>query len=381
MKSLTTDNRKNRTRRRFLKGAVAGTAGAAAAVAMPNVSRAQTVVLKMQGSWGAGDIINDYAKQYVEIVNAMGGGRLRIDYLNAGAVVKPFEVQDAVHKGVLDAGHLVPAYWYGKNRAASLFGTGPCFGWNPHQLLSWVNNGPGKKLYEDLTQNVLKLNVVGWFLMPMPTQPFGWFKKEPKGPDDIRNLKYRTVGLSTNVAQAMGFKVTQLPGGEIMPAMEKGVIEAFEYNNPTSDRRFGAADVAKIYMMSSYHQTSELLEVEVNKTKFDSLAKEQQAILRHATEAASSQNLWTAYEYYPKDLQALKKDGVTVRRTPTSILEAQLKAWDKVVEQYSKEEYFKKVVDNQRAWAKDVAYFELLNAHDTKLAYNHYFGKEQPLGF
>ncbi len=166
-----------------------------------------------------------------------------------------------------------------------------------------------------------------------------------------------------------------------MPAMEKGVIEAFEYNNPTSDRRFGAADVAKIYMMSSYHQTSELLEVEVNKTKFDSLAKEQQAILRHATEAASSQNLWTAYEYYPKDLQALKKDGVTVRRTPTSILEAQLKAWDKVVEQYSKEEYFKKVVDNQRAWAKDVAYFELLNAHDTKLAYNHYFGKEQPLGF
>lgn len=382
MTSIKSDNRKSGTRRRFLKGAVVGTAGVAATVAMPNVSRAQTVVLKMQGSWGAGDIINDYAKQYVEIVNDMGGGRLKIDYLNAGAVVKPFEVQDAVHKGVLDAGHLVPAYWYGKNRAASLFGTGPCFGWNPHQLLSWVNNGPGKKLYDELLQSVLKLNVVGWFLMPMPTQPLGWFKKEPKTAEDLRNLKFRTVGLSTNVNQAMGLKVTQLPGGEIMPAMEKGVIEAFEYNNPTSDRRFGAADVAKIYMMSSYHQTSELLEVEINKTKYESLAKEQQAILRHAVEAASSTNLWTAYEFYPKDLQLLiKKDGVKVHRTPESILKAQLAAWDKVVEQYSKEEYFKKVIDNQKAWAKDVAYFELLNAHDTKLAYNHYYGKEQPLGF
>jgi TRAP-type mannitol/chloroaromatic compound transport system substrate-binding protein len=374
--------RKLSNRRRFLKGAIVGGAGVAATVAMPNVSRAQTAVLKMQGSWGAGDIINDYAKQYVEIVNNMGGGRLKIDYLNAGAVVKPFEVQDAVHKGVLDGGHLVPAYWYGKNRAASLFGTGPCWGWNAHQFLAWVNDGPGKKLYDDLTQNVLKLNIVGWFLMPMPTQPLGWFKKEPKSPADLKNLKYRTVGLATNVMQAMGMKVTQLPGGEIMPAMEKGVIEAFEYNNPTSDRRFGAADVAKIYMLSSYHQASECLEVEFNKTKFDSLAQEQQSILRHAIQAASSTNLWTAYAHYPEDLQALiHKDKVTVHRTPKSILEAQLQAWDKVVAQYSKEEYFKKVIDSQKAWAKDVAYYELMNAHDTKIAYDHYYGKAQPLGY
>jgi TRAP-type mannitol/chloroaromatic compound transport system substrate-binding protein len=382
MTSLKSDARKHSTRRRFLKGAVVGGAGVAATVAMPNVSRAQTAVLKMQGSWGAGDIINDYAKQYVEIVNDMGGGRLKIDYLNAGSVVKPFEVQDAVHKGVLDGGHLVPAYWYGKNRAASLFGTGPCWGWNAHQFLAWVNNGPGKKMYEDLTQKVLKLNIVGWFLMPMPTQPLGWFKKEPKSPADLRNLKYRTVGLATNVMQAMGCKVTQLPGGEIIPAMEKGVIEAFEYNNPTSDRRFGAADVAKIYMLSSYHQASECLEIEFNKTKFDSLAKEQQAILAHAVEAASSTNLWTAYAHYPEDLQALiHKDKVTVHRTPESILKAQLAAWDKVVAQYSKEEQFKKIIDSQKAWAKNVAYYELLNAHDTKLAYDHYYGKSQPLGY
>jgi TRAP-type mannitol/chloroaromatic compound transport system substrate-binding protein len=249
--TATTEPPGKASRRRFLRGAAATAAGATAALAAPNISRAETTVLKMQGSWGAGDIFNDDAMQYVNIVNEMGGGRLKIDYLNAGAVVKAFEVQDAVNKGVLDAGHLVPAYWFGKNRAASLFGTGPCYGWDAHQLLAWFYFGPGQKLYEDLTQNVLGLNVVGFFLMPMPTQPLGWFKFEPKTAADMKNLKYRTVGLATNVMQAMGAKVTQLPGGEIIPAMEKGVIEAFEYNNPTSDRRFGAADVAKYYMWAA----------------------------------------------------------------------------------------------------------------------------------
>jgi TRAP-type mannitol/chloroaromatic compound transport system substrate-binding protein len=366
------------SRRKFLTGAaVAG----AASIAMPQVSRAQTVTLKMQGSWGSGDIINDYAKQYVQIVNDMGGSRLKIDYLNSGSVVKAFEVQDAVSKGVLDGGHLVPAYWYGKNRAASLFGTGPCYGWDAHEFLAWFY-GPGQDLYKQLTQKVLGLNVVGWFLMPMPTQPLGWFKFHPKTPADLKNLKYRTVGLATNVMQAVGCKVTQLPGGEIIPAMEKGVIEAFEYNNPTSDRRFGAADVAKYYMMSSYHQPSECLEIEFNKTKFDSLAKEQQMILSHAVLAASTANLNMAYAHYPEDLQALiHKDGVHVYRTSQSILAAQLKAWDEVVAHYDKEEWFKKISDNQKAWAKNVAYYQLLNEHDTKLAYDHFYGKEQPLGY
>jgi TRAP-type mannitol/chloroaromatic compound transport system substrate-binding protein len=379
--AAATKTGKPSARRRFLKAAAGIGAGAAATIAMPNISRAETTVLKMQGSWGAGDIFNDYAAQYVQRVNEMGGGRLKIEYLNAGAVVKAFEVQDAVHKGVLDGGHLVPAYWYGKNRAASLFGTGPCYGWDAHQFLAWFY-GPGEALYKELTQKVLGLNVVGFFLMPMPTQPLGWFKKEPKSAADMKDLKYRTVGLATNVMQAMGLKVTALPGGEIIPAMEKGVIEAFEYNNPTSDRRFGAADVAKIYMLSSFHQPSECLEIEFNKTKFDSLPKEHQAVLRYAVEAASSANLWMAYENYPKDLQGLiHKDKVSVKRTPESILKAQLAAWDTVMEQYGKEEWFKKISDNQRAWAKDVAYYQLLNAHDTKLAYDHYYGKEQPLGF
>jgi TRAP-type mannitol/chloroaromatic compound transport system substrate-binding protein len=363
------------SRRKFLGGAaVAG----AATIAMPQISRAETVTLKMQGSWGAGDIFNDYAMQLVDIINELGEGRLKIDYLNTGAVVKTFEVQDAVSKGVLDAGHLVPAYWYGKNRAASLFGTGPCFGWDTHGVLAWFY-GPGQDLYKELTQKILGLNIVGWFHMPQSPQPLGWFNKEPKSIDDMKNLKYRTVGLAANVMQALGCKVTQLPGGEIVPAMEKGVIDAFEYSNPTSDLRFGAPDVAKIYMLSSYHQASECLEFEINKDKWDSLAKEQQAIINHAVQAANSTNLWLAYSSYAESLQKIKADGVQVKRTPQSILDAQLNAWDKVVDQYSQDEFFKKVVDSQKEFAKDRSYCQIMMSNDFALAYTHYYGKEQPL--
>jgi TRAP-type mannitol/chloroaromatic compound transport system substrate-binding protein len=368
-----------KSRRRFLIG---GAAAGVASIAMPNVSRAQTVTLKMQGSWGAQDIFNEMAEDYVKRVNEMSGGRLKIDYLVGGAVVKPFSVQDAVDSGVLDAAHTVAAYWYGKNKAASLFGTAPVYGWNAEQALGWIYHGGGLELYHELVQKILGLKVVGFFAFPMPTQPLGWFKKEIKSADDMKGLKYRTVGLAADVMQAMGARVTQLPGGEIVPAMERGVIDAFEYNNPTSDRRFGAQDVAKIWMMGSNHQAMEFFEIIFNKDKYESLAKEQQAILRYAAEATSSDNLWKAYKLYSEDLQALiHKDKVKVVRTPESVLKGQLEAWDKVLVNLEKDPFFKKVTDSQKKWARNVAYYALLNETDYKLAYNHYFGKEQPLGF
>ena len=139
----------------------------------------------------------------------------------------------------------------------------------------------------------------------MPTQPLGWFKKEVTGPEAFKGLKYRTVGLASNVMQAMGASVAQLPGPEILPAMEKGVIDAFEFNNPTSDSRFGAQDVAKFYYLGSYHQASEAIEVVYNKAKFDGLAKEQQQILKLAAMASSADNGWRAWDIYSKDLETL----------------------------------------------------------------------------
>jgi TRAP-type mannitol/chloroaromatic compound transport system substrate-binding protein len=223
----------------------------------------------------------------------------------------------------------------------------------------------------------LNLNLVGFFAMPMPTQPLGWFKKEIKSADDLQGLKYRTVGLATDIMQGMGLKVTQLPGGEIVPALERGVIEAFEYNNPTSDSRFGAQDVSKVYMMSSYHQAAEFFEIMFNKDRFNALPAELQAILEYAAEAASTANYATAMDNYSKDLQTLiHKDGVKVYRTPQSVLDAQLKSWDTVLGELTKDPFFNKVVESQKAWSHRVAYYYLLNSADYKLAFSHYFPGE-----
>ncbi len=364
------------SRRRFLGGAaVAGVA----TIAMPQVSRAQTLTLKMQSGFGPTDILSDYGRDYVAKVNSMGGGRLKIDFLNAGAVVKPFSVMDATSTGVLDANWSVPAYWYGKHRAASLFGTGPVYGTNADQFMSWFYYGGGDALYRELTQDTLKLNVVGFFSFAMPTQPLGWFKKPVNGPEDLKGLKYRTVGLASNVMQAMGLSVAQLPGPEILPAMEKGVIDAFEFNNPTSDMRFGAQDVAKNYYLGSYHQASEAIEVVFNKAKFDGLAKEQQELLKIAVQATSADGGWKAANIYSNDLQTLiSKHGVQIKRTPVSVFKAQLEAWDKVIDQVTGDSaqgpMIKKILESQKAYAKRVAFYSLNNDADFKSAYEHYFG-------
>jgi TRAP-type mannitol/chloroaromatic compound transport system substrate-binding protein len=363
------------SRRKFLTGAAATAAGATAVIAAPNVSRAQTTTIKMQGAWAPQDILNEFAEDYVARVNEMGGDRLQIDYLISGSVVKPFSIHDAVHQGVLQGGHTVPAYVYGKNKAASLFGTGPCFGGNAHHFLAWVSFGGGAELYQELMQDILKFKIVSFFSTPMPTQPLGWYKNPVESAADLQGIKFRTVGLATEVFQNMGVAVTQLPGAEIVPAMQQGVIDGFEFNNPSSDRLLGAPDVAKNYMLGSYHQANESFEIIFNKDIYDGLAAEQQAILKYASEAASSATLWKAFDRYSKDLIGLQEqDGVTVYKTPADVSQAQLQAWDKVTEQLSADAFFKKVVDSQREWSKRVVFYDLYNSADYKLAYEHHFG-------
>jgi TRAP-type mannitol/chloroaromatic compound transport system substrate-binding protein len=363
------------SRRKFLKtGAIAAGAATVGTVAMPQVSRAQTVTLRMQGSWGAKDVFNEMAEDYVKRVNDMAGGRLRIDYLVAGAVVHPFQVFDGVHGGQIDAAHTVTVYWYGKHKAASLFGTGPVFGFNANEGLGWIHNGGGKELFEELQTKVMKVNIKSFFAMPMPTQPLGWFKSPITSANQLKGLKYRTVGLAADLFQALGASVAQLPGGEIVPAMERGVIEGFEYNNPTSDRRFGAQDVAKNYMLGSHHQATEYFEIMFNRTKFNGLPKELQAILQHGAEAVSSANEWKAMDYYSKDLQELiTKDKVNVLRTPQGVFDAQIRAWDGVTAKVLTDDFSKKVMASQKAWVRRVVFYGMMNAADYKGAFNHHF--------
>ncbi|MGF7161632.1 TRAP-type mannitol/chloroaromatic compound transport system substrate-binding protein [Rhodoligotrophos appendicifer] len=304
----------------------------------------------------------------------MSGGRVEIQLLEAGSVVPAFQMLDAVNSGILDGGHGVAAYWYGKNKAFSLFGTAPAFGWNANQMLGWINYGGGQQLYNELVNDILKLQVVGFLTGPMPSQPLGWFKKEIVTADDLKNIKYRTVGLAADLFTQLGTAVTILPGGEIVPAIDRGLIDGAEFNNPSSDLVLGFADVSKIYMVGSYHQALECFEVLFNKAKFDGLPEEAKAILKYAAEAASADMSWKAQDRYEKDLQTLRSKGVKVIRAPEAVLQAQLAAWDVVIENGSKDPFFKKVVDSQKEWAKRVITFSLDYEAPVKLAYDHFFG-------
>src|ERR1041385_8312831 len=286
---------KTSTRRRFLKTAAAG---AAAAVAAPTIVSAQgPISMRWQSTWPSKDIFHEYALDYAKKVNDMTGGDLKIEVLPAGAVVPAFGLLDAVSKGVLDGGHGVLVYHYGKQTALALWGSGPGFAMDANMLLSWHRYGGGKELLEKLFASI-GANVVSFPYGPMPTQPLGWFKKPITKPDDFKGMKYRTVGISIDVFTGLGAAVNALPGGEIVAAMDRGLLDAAEFNNATSDRILGFADVSKVLLQQSYHQNAEQFEISFNKTKFDALPAKMKAIIENAVEAASQDMSWKAVDRY-----------------------------------------------------------------------------------
>jgi TRAP-type mannitol/chloroaromatic compound transport system substrate-binding protein len=367
------------SRRKFLKGAALGLGAAATGtVAMPQISRAQTVVWKYQSTWPSKDIFHEMAVDYANKINHISGGRLKLEVLPAGAVVPAFQVQDAVSTGILDAGHCVCAYWYNKHKAFSLFGTPPSFGWDAHGFLGWFYYGGGEVLYNELVDNILKLNIVGLIYFPMPTQPLGWFKNEIKSPDDLKDLKYRTAGLAVDLFKELGSVVTSFASSEIVPALDRGLLDAAEFNNPSSDIVLGFPDVAKFYMLGSHHQQMEVFEVIFNRAKFNSLPADLRALVKYAALASSTDQLGMAYDRYSKDFEAIKRRGVQVIKTPDSVLKAQLAAWDRVIATHSQDPFFKKVIESQKAWVKRTSSYLLANNLGTPAleeAYKHFFGR------
>lgn len=361
-------------RRSFLKQATAGAVGAGAA-AFPMVSSAQTVSLRFQSTWPAKDIFHEFANDFAKKVNDMAGGRLKIEVLPAGAVVPAFQLLEAVNKGTLDGGHGVVAYHYGKNSALALWGSGPAFGMDPNMVLAWHYYGGGKALLEEIYKSI-NMDVVSFLYGPMPTQPFGWFKKPIAKPEDIKGLKFRTVGLAVDMYTDMGAAVNPLPSGEIVPALDRGLIDGAEFNNASSDRVLGFPDVAKVCMLQSFHQSGEQFEVLFNKGKYTSLPAELRAIIDYAVQAASADMSWKAIERNSQDYIELKKAGVKFYKTPDSVLRAQLDAWDKIMEKKSAENpLFKKVLDSQRAFAQRAKQWQNDYMVDFNMAYNRYFGR------
>jgi TRAP-type mannitol/chloroaromatic compound transport system substrate-binding protein len=365
---------KRTSRRRFLQTAAAG--AAAAGVAAPAaIAQTGPISMRWQSTWPSKDIFHEYALDYAKKVNDMTGGDLKIEVLPAGAVVPAFGLLDAVSKGVLDGGHGVLVYHYGKQTALALWGSGPGFAMDANMLLSWHRYGGGKELLAKLYDSI-GANVVSFPYGPMPTQPFGWFKKPIAKPDDIKGLKFRTVGISIDVYTAQGAAVNALPGGEIVAAMDRGLIDAAEFNNATSDRILGFPDVSKVCMLQSYHQNAEQFEITFNKDKYNALPDKLKAIIANAVDAASADMSWKAIDRYSKDYIELQtKDNVKFYKTPDSILKQQLEIYDDVVKKKAADNpIFKEIVQSQIEFAKRATQWEQDTVVNRRMAYDHYFG-------
>jgi len=369
---MTSQKKDIASRRQFLKVAAAG----AATVAAPAVVQAQGPVnMRFQSTWPSKDIFHEYALDYAKKVNDMTGGDLKIDVLPAGAVVPAFQLLEAVSKGTLDGGHGVLAYHYGKSNALALWGSGPAYAMDANMLLAWHKYGGGKQLLEKLYKSV-GANVVSFPYGPMPSQPLGWFKKPVQKVDDLKGTKFRTVGISIDVFTGMGAAVNALPGGEIVSAMDRGLLDAAEFNNASSDRVLGFPDVSKVCMLQSYHQNAEQFEIMFNKAKYDALPPKIQAILDNAAEAAGQDMAWKAIDRYSTDYAEMQsKDKVKFYKTPDSVLQKQLEIYDEVVAKKSAADpLFKEIVESQLAFAKRATQWEQDTVTNRRMAYNHYFG-------
>ena len=363
------------SRRKFLTTAAVGTAGAAAA-GFPMISSAQSPInMRWQSTWPAKDIFHEFALDYAKKVNDMSGGELKIEVLPAGAVVPAFGLLEAVSKGTLDGGHGVLGYHYGKQNALAIWNTGPAFGMDANMVLAWHKYGGGKELLAKL-YNSIGASVESFIYGPMPTQPLGWFKKPITKAEDFKGLKFRTNGLAIDMFTAMGAAVNALPGGEIVPAMDRGLLDGAEFNNASSDRLLGFPDVSKVCMLQSFHQSAETFEIMFNKAKYDALPAKLKATIATATEAASADMQWKALDRYSKDYVELQtKDKVKFYKTPDAILQTQLKLWDEIIAKKSAENpLFKEIIESQRMFAERVVKWESDTLVNRRMAVNHFFG-------
>lgn len=362
------------SRRRFL-----GTAGAGAALAgFPMIAKAQSapIELRFQSTWPPKFLYHEFAVDWTKKVAELSGGKLRISMTPAGTVVPALQLPDAVSKGLLDGGHGLAAFWYGKNSAFGLYGAGPDFGMNGNQLLGWVEYGGGKELYAEI-QAASQLDVVSFLYGPVPCEPLGWFKKPIKAVADLKGLKFRTSGLAVDMFNELGMSTVQMAPADIVPAIDRGLLDGAEFASATDDRVMGFPDVAKYYLQQSYHMANNFCEIMINRKKFEALPEELKTVVKYASHAASSDMEWKSMHRMSQDFIELQtKQKVRAYRTSKPILDAQLKAWDAVIKRRSAENaLFAKVIASQQAWAKRVMYWHNSVQVDQQAAYAHYFGK------
>jgi TRAP-type mannitol/chloroaromatic compound transport system substrate-binding protein len=323
-----------------------------------SVAAAPVAKLKFQSAFPSSSLFYENSQYFAQRVNAMSAGRLQIEMQPPGAVVPPFEVLDAVHKGVLDGGHTAPAYWLGKNRAATLFGPAPGgpFGMDMLDYMGWIYEGGGQALYEEFYQKELQRNVVPMPMSSGANQILGWFKDPVKNWEDLKGRKCRQTGITAEVFAKAGMNPVNIPGGEIVPAGQRGIIECAEFVGPAEDMKIGFHTVWKYVYMPSMHEAATVVELIINGDVWKKLSDDQREIIRSAALDATFRSQLISNRLNADALVELReKHGVHIERTPPDILVKTLEAWDQIAAaEVAKNPFFKKVYDSQRAFAAKV---------------------------
>ena len=313
------------------------------------------ITLKMQAAWPAALTLYDNFTMFAERVNKLSGGRVKIETLPAGAIVPPFELLEATHKKVVDGAHSWAAYWVGKNKTAVLFTGGPggTYGMDFIDYIGWMYEGGGWELYQEFYRDVLKVNVIPIPIMPAGPQAFGWFKKPIKNLADFKGMKCRQTGIAAEVFTAMGMRVVNMPGGEIIPAAERGVIDCAEWVGGVEDLKLGFQNVWKYHYTPGMHENVTVAELIVNRDVWNKLSPDIQEIFK--TAATEVFFRWWA-RWQKQNAHAIaelvEKHKVQILKTPDDILYEFLKAWDKIAaEESAKNPFFKKVLESQKKYA------------------------------
>jgi TRAP-type mannitol/chloroaromatic compound transport system substrate-binding protein len=350
--------------------------GVVSAAVLSASATAQTRTLNMQSSWPASLTLQENFTYFAERVEKLSGGTLKINAMPAGQVVPAFEVLDATHKKVLDGAHSWAGYWTGKHKASILFTGGPgTFGMDMVDAMGWLHHGGGLELYQQFYKEQLKLNVVVFPIMPAGPQAFGWFKRPIETIADMKGMKCRQTGIAGEIWQALGFTVVNMPGGEIIPSAQRGVIDCAEWVGGVEDLRLGFHNVWKYHYSPGVHESVTIAEVVFNGDVWNSLKPQEREWIKSAANEAFL-IWWTRWQ--KQNAEALRelqeKHGVQVLQTPAEILREFLKGWDKIVaDESAKNAFFKKVIDSQKAYAALVVPMKRAYFPPYSFLANHYF--------
>jgi TRAP-type mannitol/chloroaromatic compound transport system substrate-binding protein len=365
-------------RKPLMKALVASLAATALVAGVASAQQpAGPRTLKFQSTWPASLTLQDNFRFFAERVDKLTAGQLKIETLAAGQIVPPFEILDATHKKVIDGGHGVSYYWVGKNKAATLFSATPAgiVGMDQVDFMGWLYEGGGLDLWWEFYQKELKLNVLAFPILPASPQALGWFKRPIKNLADFKGMKCRQTGIVAEIYQRMGMQTVNLPGGEIVPAAQRGVIDCAEWVGGIEDLRLGLPQVWKFHYTPGMHETSTIGELIINTEVWASLPPQNQEAIRSAT-TETFLRWWAKWQRQNADAieEMRTKHGTQILRTQPEILIAFFKAWDEIAaEESAKSPFFKKVMDSQRAYAAKVVPAKRYMFPPYSFAANYYF--------